>query len=254
MQKNDLFKEIEQIRNQHLLIQDNIERMQKNPVIQLYLEEQENLKRISTYQQYLEQVEIGEDGTIFENKNSSKPKYYTLSHLFNCILSLKYYGSDQAPNTGISITYSEFLLYLDTVQTLLNRNKKYEGDKKIANPYGLEIYQNPVNIKVLQPKEESIKETLKNNTNHFAIAKMLEDFNVNRAILLKSNSTLNTSFFLVLPRDIKKIDLIKIEKLTEREKEAFFGEEVQKILGVTLAEKKQSESANTQEYLKKYRY
>lgn len=83
---------------------------------------------------------------------------------------------------------------------------------------------------------------------------MLEDFKVNRAVLLKRNSTLNTSFFLVLPRDIKKIDLIKIEKLTEREKEAFFGEEVQRILGVTLAEKKQSESANPQEYLKKYRY
>lgn len=194
------------------------------------------------YKEYIENLDIGDDGTLFEAPSPAKAKYYGLSFLFNCALSLKYYGEGKEQNQELRISYDELLLYLKNAEYQLRIPKKYEKDPLVENPYNLKVYKNPNNYSVLSKQEyKEFYQSLNNSKRIDALNNVLNKYKVNPVILYKKDyHHSEKSKFLVFPRDINRIEFVDINNLTAREIEAFFGEEAQRILGVKINREEQN--------------
>ena len=225
-------KELESLKEKYKELEDKVVNSK------LEIDIQENKKRlyeIKKYREYIEELQIGEDGTVFGAKSKNIQKNYSLSFLFNCALSLKYYGSDKKEDTGLSLTVKEFILYLENAEQILRSLKKYPNDLIENNPYNLNIIKNPKSTKVLEESEyleflKGIRNTKKNDMLYTVLLK----YNVSPAVIYKKDKSQKPSTFMVLSRNIRQLDLINIKNLTSREQNAFFGLEAQQILNVNI--------------------
>lgn len=203
----------------------------------------------NNYNDYVNSLLIGKDGSFFSKNNFVNQKKYGLNFLFNCALTLKYLDSDKLPNTGLSLTVEELLFYLKNADFVMRDLKSYHDDLVENNPYNIKVLNNPSSIKILEDIEISeLIKGLRNKKSNYLYSTFLR-FNVSPYIVDKKDKLGKPIMFLVLSRNIKYLDLIDIEKLSQREKDAFFGETAKKILNkkINTPEK----DINPKEYIKK---
>lgn len=203
----------------------------------------------NNYNDYVNSLIIGKDGCFFSKNNFVNQKKYGLNFLFNCALTLKYLDSDKLPNTGLSLTVEELLFYLKNAEFVMRDLKSYHDDLVENNPYNIKVLNNPSLIKLLEDAEfrELIK-GLRNKKANYLYSRLLR-FNVSPYIVDKKDKLGKPIMFLVLSRNIKYLELIDIEPLSQREKEAFFGDTAKKILNTKI--NTQEKDINPKEYIKK---
>lgn len=203
----------------------------------------------NNYNEYVNSLLIGKDGSFFSKNSFVNQKKYGLNFLFNCALTLKYLDSDKLPNTGLSLTVEELLFYLKNAEFVMRDLKSYHDDLVENNPYNIKVLNNPSLIKLLEDAEfrELIK-GLRNKKANYLYSRLLR-FNVSPYIVDKKDKLGKPIMFLVLSRNIKYLELIDIEPLSQREKEAFFGDTAKKILNTKI--NTQEKDINPKEYIKK---
>ncbi len=202
----------------------------------------------NNYNDYVNSLLIGKDGSFFSKNNFVNQKKYGLNFLFNCALTLKYLDSDKLPNTGLSLTVEELLFYLKNADFVMRDLKSYHDDLEENNPYNIKVLNNPSSIKILEDIEisELIKGLRNKKSNLYST---FLRFNVSPYIVDKKDKLGKPIMFLVLSRNIKYLELIDIETLSQREKEAFFGDTAKKILNTNI--NTQEKDINPKEYIKK---
>lgn len=207
--------------------------------IQEYLENLKKLQKEEKYKTFLNELEIGEDGTVFEKYeeiiNKSMSKYhYGLIEVLRHIEYLKYlnfkennndisldeYNEKFKKNTEIS--FDELTLYAKHAEKVLNNMNYYEGDKIAENEYGIEIYENPkkysvIDINKLIKLSSPVLQILTNE-------ELMYNYKINEFKIELD--------YIFKVKQEKSITSINTDKLTPREFEAFYGVDAQNILNL----------------------
>ncbi len=192
--------------------------MEQTVEVKNYLKEIEKITEQLQYQEFLENLEIGEDGTLFA-PSSSKKKYYEGTLVLKYALILKCKGEflklPDCPLTSVTINRKcslkccDFLRYLRNAESVLTEMKRYRGDKVVSEKNGIEIIQNPKNIAIdLESEEKNLL---------CALEKYGKD-----------------AEFRISNDDIENFRSFDIYSLSKREQSAFFGKRAQNILEVSL--------------------
>lgn len=217
------------------LTENNIATMEKTIEIQNYLQEKDKNQKEKDYQKFLNSLTVGEDGTIFAPQRDYKYTTFSLSEFINYAFSLKYYENKCSENhfPYMEITFKEIIEYKKTTRKVLREMRKYSDEKTVQNPYGLEIYPNP------KENYECAESTLLTNCifapSMYNLQEELETEGMTDVVVNDQLKTIIISDSL----DQKRIHFsafspVDISTLSMREKNAFFGEEAQKALGVTM--------------------
>ena len=177
---------------------------------------------VEEYQQFLDKLEIGTDGTIFSpfdkyQDNAHNRSYYGLS----CMLKNAFWNihENDNPNDYLELSFEAFLNYVNNAREILTDMNYFSGDRLYENNYCLEIYENPKNYSVVDFK------TL------FSLSdqEFISSFDMNGIIVS------NHHFIGLNEEEIYKSDYAN---LTPREREAFYGEKAKKSLGIGLSKEK----------------
>ncbi len=198
--------------------------LEKEKTIILYLEQIQFIQEQQKYQAFLNNLEIGKDGTVFGphrryTDKAFNPMHYKLSVVLDHAFRLCYWNMS---NTGIAeeeqnwITFEQLQKYISNANKTLTNMNYILGDRLIKNDYQLEIYENPKNYSIA-PFDNQIASLLTeeewNNSYYVPGISLIEDFG-----------------FLCFSKDQYK-ELNK-EHLTPREYEAFYGEHAMIALGL----------------------
>lgn len=208
--------------NEELLIEANNRKnvLEDLVVVKDYLEQLKLIDEKQKYQLFLNRLEVGEDGTVFAKRRDIINKSCSNFH-FGLSKTLRYalgfiqrFNYDEYYNYSgyFRLSYDDFQKYLDNAILILNDMNYYEGDRKVENDYGLEIYENPMNYSVVDFQ----------NLIPFDYKQFMVSYHLN-SIMPGSNCFVTLDRFCLSDEDL--------EKLNSREYEAFFGEEAQRILG-----------------------
>lgn len=189
-------------------------------IIKEYLNQLKIIENEKEYQKFLDELVVGEDGTIFSKccdivDKSSSNLHFGLSKTLNYALGfIQRYNYEEYYNYSgkFRISYEDFQKYLDNAIGILNDMRCYNDDRLVNNNYGLEIYENPMNYSIVDFRELTPMDDKKFRMN----------YNMS-SIMAGVNCFVTLDKFAILDKDI--------EKLTDREFEAFFGEKAQQILG-----------------------
>lgn len=223
---NDLKSAQERILVDYRLTKVSIKTREEEGEIKDYLEELKILESQRDKLVFFNKLEVGNDGTIFEEKlEKSTYTIETLEEFIRYVFSVKYYNKDYQKDKPMQLTFSSLVEYDNNATETLQEMIKYEDEKPIVNSYGIELYSNPKNrysfvdsnlLKkcVFEPSMFSLKLQLASYE--------MKDVEVrNQTVILHNSSNF-------LPIDISSLSM--------REQNAFFGEKAQRILGVTLDE------------------
>ena len=190
--------------------------LKDNTFVKQYLEVRDNIQYQEIYQQFLEKLEIGEDGTVFSFFNPYHDRAHKNTH-FGLSKCLKYAfycleSSLEADVIFCEITLYQLLEYLENASNILTDMNYCVGDRKVSNDYGLEVYLNPKNYSVVDGKMIPL-------TNE----KLHLNYDVGDIRIVNGD-------FIKPKLEIKENNFL--ENMTPREVNAFFGKEARRILGV----------------------
>ena len=192
------------------------ESLEEKIVVQQYLGVIKKIEDGKKYQKFLNQLEVGNDETIFSPYNEYQDnvhsrKYYGLSRMLKNAFWLVQMNRKQ--DDYLEISFVQFLDYIENAYKVLTDMNYVSGDRLYKNEYDLEIYENPKNYSVV-------------------------DFN---QLLTLTDQELITSF-VVYGVIVSKNYFIAINEkglyeeqyvhLTPREREAFYGDKAMKALGI----------------------
>ena len=203
----------EQNRNDIKAIQDNVESLLTEPKVFEYLKCCELLKEKQLFDKYLNSLELGEDGTLFNKYDDNKQKGLSSTH-YGLSVILRNAFKILLDNGINSISYDSILKYVDNAEQKLHQMKYMEGDKIVANKYGVAVYENPQNYSLVDFKQ--IIPTLTQK-------KLEMSYNLTGIVVNES------------ARKFESLDDISFDdkfSLSSREQEAFFGEDALLSLGV----------------------
>lgn len=204
-----------------------LEKLEQEISVQKYLIEKKNIEKETEYQKFIHSLEIGEDETVFgpiESKSRAfSNTHYSFSTILKNALTLKFLEYiningiiEKNEPLNISITYDEIIKYSENARNILTEMKYQDQDILFKNPYNLEIYNNPKNNTVTDLKKllPIFPENLRNsyNVSHITTNQEYQYFNFSD----KASSFQWTSY----------------QKLTPREKNAFFGTAAQRALKI----------------------
>lgn len=238
MTKYELEQEKKNNKEAITLIENNIEAMEQTIEIQNYLDELERKKTEEAKQVFLNSLTLGEDGTIFGPKGDNRYVLYMIDEFIKYAFSLKYYTMNPEETHSMQISFRNLVEYKKAVTKTLQEMKKYPDEKPKENIYGLEVYSNPKELVALRdsatllncifaPSIHSLKDELKLCLMDEVVVLNVED-NQEKGFLIISD------FLHSNEREFSEFEPVDIITLSMREKNAFFGEEAQKALGVTM--------------------
>ncbi len=211
----------------------NRKKLEQNIQVAQYIQELKIIETEQNHLDFLQKLEVGEDGTVFAPYDPTKQKKYQgdagLYKIFKHAFHLRFlyqkaflqettgeWNEDPYEWLSFFISYDEFDHYLKGAKKNLMRPHYIKGDPIASNPYQYEIYENPRNYSVID--EENI-------INRFSPWLL---YGVNLGI--KSNQEKIHGYKMAINRyEYPEND---ISKLTPREWDAFYGIEAQKSLGL----------------------
>lgn len=202
--------------------------------VKYYLETSQSLTKEQKFQEFLNQLEIGEDGTVFSPYDEYRDKAHQHSHFgltrsFDFAIDLirknKREEVSELDDQFYILTFEEFQLYLDNARAVLTDMNYVDGDRLFDNQYDYVIHQNPKNYSVVD-FGSLLPLTKKDLEQNYGI------FNV--WITLEGG--------IAFAIEYEKFDsLFILENLTPREREAFYGDKAKQILGLMSKREKKRE-------------
>lgn len=199
-------------------------KLEQTYTVQKYFGVLKNIEKNLECQKYLESLEIGIDGTVFSPyeeyvTNDFKATHFGLSKVL--VYAFDLLGRNNKKNGQMEmvsiISFEALMDYVANAREILSDMQYYEGDRTVEGKYGLgivdKIYENPRNYSIVE-----LKEVLPLTNFEFR-----NNYNVNEVFVE------GREFVALDPVRLSKSDY---EKLTPREREAFYGEGAKKALRV----------------------
>ena len=200
--------------------------LEKERIVIRYLRELDFIKYEENYQKFLNGLQLGMDGTVFDTYNKDKDNafkstHFNLSTILEYAFYLKNIARDECEvDSQLKITFQDLSQYIEHANQVLTDMNYFPGDRLVSNEYGLEIYENPmnysiVNFNVIMPylTEEILKMS----------------YNVSFLKLGEQSFWMNSK---------ELTSKMNLERFTPREYEAFFGNGAMKALGIVSKDKK----------------
>lgn len=129
-------------------IHDNIESLLAEPKVIEYLRCCKLLEEQQSFGNFLNDLELGEDGTLFSKYDDNKQKGLSSTH-YGLSVILRNAFKLLTDNGINSISYDSILKYIANAEEKLHQMKYMEGDKKVTNRYGVAVYENPRNYSLV---------------------------------------------------------------------------------------------------------
>lgn len=238
----DLYNIQKKLLTDYRLIQLSIRTREEDDEVKAYLEELAYLKEKEAELAFYDSLEIGKDGTIFESafkisrakdditsdliiKHPKRPIYImdNLEEFINYAFSVKYYSNEYQESQPMTLAFGDLLAYNNMVTKVLQEMIAYPDEEPISTPYNQKVYKNPKNIFTFIDSEILSKCIFEPEM--FSLK--LEISSCEMKEIEVQNKTLTY-------RNSSEFEPMDTTYLSMREKNALFGEEVQKILGVTI--------------------
>lgn len=194
-------------------IYNNIESLLLEPKVIEYLRNCKLLEEKQSFDSFLNGLELGEDGTLFNKYDDNKQKGLSSTH-YGLSVILRNAFRILLDNDIKSVSYDSILKYIANAEEKLHQMKYMEGDKSVSNKYGVVVYENPKNYSLVDFKQ--IIPTLTQR-------KLEMSYNLTGIVVNES------------ARKFESLDDISFDdkfNLSSREQEAFFGEEALLSLGI----------------------
>ena len=194
-------------------IYNNIESLLIEPKVIEYLRNCKLLEEKQSFDSFLNGLELGEDGTLFNKYDDNKQNGLSSTH-YGLSIILRNAFRILLDNDIKSVSYDSILKYIANAEEKLHQMKYMEGDKSVSNKYGVVVYENPKNYSLVDFKQ--IIPTL-----------------TQRELEMSYNLTgivVNESARKFESLDDKSID--DKFNLSSREQEAFFGDDALLSLGI----------------------
>lgn len=194
-------------------IYNNIESLLIEPKVIEYLRNCKLLEEKQSFDSFLNGLELGEDGTLFNKYDDNKQKGLSSTH-YGLSIILRNAFRILLDNDIKFVSYDSILKYIANAEEKLHQMKYMEGDKSVSNKYGVVVYENPKNYSLVDFKQ--IIPTL-----------------TQRELEMSYNLTgivVNESARKFESLDDKSID--HKFNLSSREQEAFFGDDALLSLGI----------------------
>ena len=187
-------------------IYNNIESLLLEPKVIEYLKNCKLLEEKQSFDSFLNGLELGEDGTLFNKYDDNKQKGLSSTH-YGLSVILRNAFRILLDNDIKSVSYDSILKYIANAEEKLHQMKYMEGDKSVSNKYGVVVYENPKNYSLVDFKQ--IIPTLTQR-------KLEMSYNLTGIVVNES------------ARKFESLDDISFDdksNLSSREQEAFFGED-----------------------------
>lgn len=194
-------------------IYNNIESLLIEPKVIEYLRNCKLLEEKQSFDSFLNGLELGEDGTLFNKYDDNKQNGLSSTH-YGLSIILRNAFRILLDNDIKSVSYDSILKYIANAEEKLHQMKYMEGDKSVSNKYGVVVYENPKNYSLVDFKQ--IIPTLTQR-------KLEMSYNL-------TGIAVNESARKFESLDDKSID--HKFNLSSREQEAFFGDDALLSLGI----------------------
>ena len=194
-------------------IYNNIESLLIEPKVIEYLKNCKLLEEKQSFDSFLNGLELGEDGTLFNKYDDNKQNGLSSTH-YGLSIILRNAFRILLDNDIKSVSYDSILKYIANAEEKLHRMKYMEGDKRVSNKYGVVVYENPKNYSLVDFKQ--IIPTLTQR-------KLEMSYNLTGIVVNES------------ARKFESLDDISFDdkfNLSSREQEAFFGDDALLSLGI----------------------
>lgn len=194
-------------------IYNNIESLLIEPKVIEYLRNCKLLEEKQSFDSFLNGLELGEDGTLFNKYDDNKQKGLSSTH-YGLSIILRNAFRILLDNDIKSVSYDSILKYIANAEEKLHQMKYMEGDKSVSNKYGVVVYENPKNYSLVDFKQ--IIPTLTQR-------KLEMSYNLTGIVVNES------------ARKFESLDDKSIDhkfNLSSREQEAFFGDDALLSLGI----------------------
>ena len=194
-------------------IYNNIESLLIEPKVIEYLRNCKLLEEKQSFDSFLNGLELGEDGTLFNKYNDNKQNGLSSTH-YGLSIILRNAFRILLDNDIKSVSYDSILKYIANAEEKLHQMKYMEGDKSVSNKYGVVVYENPKNYSLVDFKQ--IIPTLSQR-------KLEMSYNLTGIVVNES------------ARKFESLDDKSIDdkfNLSSREQEAFFGDDALLSLGI----------------------
>ena len=194
-------------------IYNNIESLLLEPKVIEYLRNCKLLEEKQSFDSFLNGLELGEDGTLFNKYDDNKQNGLSSTH-YGLSIILRNAFRILLDNDIKSVSYDSILKYITNAEEKLHRMKYMEGDKSVSNKYGVVVYENPKNYSLVDFKQ--IIPTLTQR-------KLEMSYNLTGIVVNES------------ARKFESLDDISFDdkfNLSSREQEAFFGDDALLSLGI----------------------
>lgn len=194
-------------------IYNNIESLLIEPKVIEYLRNCKLLEEKQSFDSFLNGLELGEDGTLFNKYDDNKQKGLSSTH-YGLSIILRNAFRILLDNDIKSVSYDSILKYIANAEEKLHQMKYMEGDKSVSNKYGVVVYENPKNYSLVDFKQ--IIPTLSQR-------KLEMSYNLTGIVVNES------------ARKFESLDDISFDdkfNLSSREQEAFFGDDALLSLGI----------------------
>ena len=194
-------------------IHDNIESLLAEPKVIEYLRCCKLLEEKQSFGNFLNDLELGEDGTLFSKYDDNKQKGLSSTH-YGLSVILRNAFKLLTDNGINSISYDSILKYIANAEEKLHQMKYMEGDKKVTNRYGVAVYENPRNYSLVD--FEQVIPTLTQK-------KLEMSYNLSGIVVNESARRFGC---------IEGSTFDDKSNLSSREKEAFLGDDALLSLGI----------------------
>ena len=194
-------------------IYNNIESLLIEPKVIEYLRNCKLLEEKQSFDSFLNGLELGEDGTLFNKYDDNKQKGLSSTH-YGLSIILRNAFRILLDNDIKSVSYDSILKYIANAEEKLHQMKYMEGDKSVSNKYGVVVYENPKNYSLVDFKQ--IIPTLTQR-------ELEMSYNLTGIVVNES------------ARKFESLDDISFDdkfNLSSREQEAFFGDDALLSLGI----------------------
>ena len=194
-------------------IYNNIESLLIEPKVIEYLRNCKLLEEKQSFDSFLNGLELGEDGTLFNKYDDNKQNGLSSTH-YGLSIILRNAFRILLDNDIKSVSYDSILKYIANAEEKLHQMKYMEGDKSVSNKYGVVVYENPKNYSLVDFKQ--IIPTLTQR-------KLEMSYNLTGIVVNES------------ARKFESLDDISFDdkfNLSSREQEAFFGDDALLSLGI----------------------
>lgn len=200
----------------------------------------ENKEFIKEKEAFLEQVEVGNDGTLFISLSIHEYSlnevlshaftayyYYLVNSIFGDTMKFSSEKINKLKKAFIreaQLSFSKILCYSYNARRVLKEMKHYEDEEAVDNDFDVVVYRNPKDNYVIDFKEFiNVQDNGEDYTTTLTSEVLRETYGADNFFVIDLNP--GNAFGI---EDIKLVDL---ESLTDREREAFYGRHAQEVLG-----------------------